>query len=248
MDGVEVLVMNWEWLTLRKSQDSNAYWTTDVVFSFIFSTRKRMSVVVRTPEGKIKLYCKGAVSTRNNFGPLSFEDRCVAVWPFLSTWPLRLCQSNFAASRQSALKDSLVSQGLVFNVLSTGYRYLWAATRQTDVHGQYCRALGRFCQRRYVNIDWVPFSLNLSSIFINQSKVRVHAERSHVSWRKEVLCYLATAGSDNFLRQPQGARVFRAKPVAAAKCRYRFPPSQKLGRLLKMSGRFVRQLYIENQI
>jgi len=26
------------------------------------STRKRMSVVIRTPEGKIKLYCKGAVS------------------------------------------------------------------------------------------------------------------------------------------------------------------------------------------
>ena len=50
-------------------------------------------MVVRTPEGKIKLYCKGAVSTINNSGPLSFEDRCVS----LSTWPLRICQSKFAA-------------------------------------------------------------------------------------------------------------------------------------------------------
>ena len=51
---------------------------TDVVFCFVSSTRKRMSVVVRTPEGKIKLYCKGAVSTINNDGPFSFKDRCVS--------------------------------------------------------------------------------------------------------------------------------------------------------------------------
>lgn len=31
---------------------------------FTISTRKRMSVIVRTPEGKIKLYCKGAVSSK----------------------------------------------------------------------------------------------------------------------------------------------------------------------------------------
>lgn len=29
---------------------------------FSFSTRKRMSVIVRTPSGKLRLYCKGAVS------------------------------------------------------------------------------------------------------------------------------------------------------------------------------------------
>ena len=56
---------------------TKVYWATDVVFSFFSSTRKRMSVVVRTPEGKIKLYCKGAVSTRDNYGPFSFKDYCV---------------------------------------------------------------------------------------------------------------------------------------------------------------------------
>lgn len=30
--------------------------------SFFYSNRKRMSVVVRTPDGKLRLYCKGAVS------------------------------------------------------------------------------------------------------------------------------------------------------------------------------------------
>ena len=44
----------------------------DIVYYFIFSTRKRMSVVVRTPEGKIKLYCKGAVSTIYNLA-LQYE-------------------------------------------------------------------------------------------------------------------------------------------------------------------------------
>lgn len=111
-------------MTLGKSQDSKACYATDVVFSFIFSTRKRMSVVVRTPEGKIKLYCKGAVSTINNFSPLSFEDWCVSVRSCPSAWPLRLYQSNFATNRQFALEDSLVSQGLVFNVLSIGYSHL----------------------------------------------------------------------------------------------------------------------------
>ena len=37
--------------------------TTEVFYYYAYSTRKRMSVIVRTPEGKIKLYCKGAVSS-----------------------------------------------------------------------------------------------------------------------------------------------------------------------------------------
>ena len=37
--------------------------TTEVFYYCAYSTRKRMSVIVRTPEGKIKLYCKGAVSS-----------------------------------------------------------------------------------------------------------------------------------------------------------------------------------------
>ena len=37
--------------------------TTEVFYCYAYSTRKRMSVIVRTPEGKIKLYCKGAVSS-----------------------------------------------------------------------------------------------------------------------------------------------------------------------------------------
>lgn len=35
--------------------------------SLYFSARKRMSVVVRTPSGKLRLYCKGAVSFTSAF-------------------------------------------------------------------------------------------------------------------------------------------------------------------------------------
>ena len=38
------------------------YVTTVLMTVFLFSARKRMSVVVRTPDGTIKLFCKGAVS------------------------------------------------------------------------------------------------------------------------------------------------------------------------------------------
>ena len=41
------------------------------------STRKRMSTIVRTPEGKIELYCKGAdtvVYERLAFGVQKFSD------------------------------------------------------------------------------------------------------------------------------------------------------------------------------
>ena len=185
-----------------------------------------MSVVVRTPEGKIKLYCKGAVSTRNNFGPLSFEDRCVSVWPCLSTLPLRLCSSKFAAIRQSALEDSLVSQRLVtfqcsFNRIQwslSGYKtnrctwtVLWSTwkilPKRASEHSLPAESLSsRFILPRRErpllagkSEHREPCWLNLSSIFIYQSKAQVHSERSHFSWR-DVLCYLATAGSVNFLR------------------------------------------------
>lgn len=39
------------------SRDDDTLWKT-----FSSSTRKRMSVIVRTPSGKLRLYCKGAVS------------------------------------------------------------------------------------------------------------------------------------------------------------------------------------------
>ena len=37
-------------------------YVTTVLMTILFSARKRMSVVVRTPDGTIKLFCKGAVS------------------------------------------------------------------------------------------------------------------------------------------------------------------------------------------
>ena len=36
-----------------------------ILFIYIFSDRKRMSVILRTPEGEIKLLIKGAVSFEN---------------------------------------------------------------------------------------------------------------------------------------------------------------------------------------
>lgn len=78
--------------------------TTEVFYYYAYSTRKRMSVIVRTPEGKIKLYCKGAVSsgTLNSPQTKSIID-CKTVFFFFfsqfivftrgnagETWPLSL--------------------------------------------------------------------------------------------------------------------------------------------------------------
>lgn len=61
--------------------------TTEVFYYYAYSTRKRMSVIVRTPEGKIKLYCKGAVSsgTLNSPHTKSIID-CKTVFFFFSIY------------------------------------------------------------------------------------------------------------------------------------------------------------------
>lgn len=60
--------------------------TTEVFYYYAYSTRKRMSVIVRTPEGKIKLYCKGAVSsgTLNSPQTKSIIDCKTVVFFFLN--------------------------------------------------------------------------------------------------------------------------------------------------------------------
>ena len=199
MGRAEVLFMNRERLTLGKLHDSKAYCATDFVFSFIFSTRKRMSVVVRTPEGKIKLYCKGAVSTKNNFDPSSFKDRCVCVTLLFhkATTPLLIefCGKLTANLLLKIAFSHRVSFKCSFNRIQSslsGYktnRCTWTVPWST----------WKILPKR-VSEQRVPCSLNLSSIFINWSKAQVHSERSQVSWRKEVIRFLATAGSVNFLR------------------------------------------------
>lgn len=93
-------------------------------------------------------------------------------------------------------------------------------------------------------------------ILINQSKAHVHAERSHVSWGNEVLCYLATvtqiAGSANSLRLDfavnRMAQVFFPPELSLlpnAEIVFFYLQAKKV-RTFTENVCFVRQICIEN--
>lgn len=169
---------------------------SNLTHCFYYSNRKRMSVVVRTPNGKLRLYCKGAVC-------LSHYNRNTAPWVPLNIRWLIIISSPFffqdnviferltEASHYKELTVAHLEQFATEGGRNGGKKWGFEKSGKRGMHGFislfhwisiclfHCVCFWAFKQKEY----WITFlSGNNNNLFLL---------RDHADWLSHVLYFQA---------------------------------------------------------